>query len=34
MLDFASAAALTLAVRRWTGTTPSGYRAATRAEGG
>lgn len=26
MLDFASPAALTLAVRRWTGMTPSGYR--------
>lgn len=30
MLDFASAAALTLAVRRWTGMTPSGYRASAR----
>lgn len=28
MLEFASAAALTLAVRRWTGMTPSAYRAS------
>ena len=32
MLDFASAAALTLAVRRWTGMTPSGFRNRFRAE--
>lgn len=30
MLDFASPAAMTLAVRRWTGMTPSGYRANVR----
>ncbi len=30
MLDFASAAALTLAVRRWTGMTPSAYRMDAR----
>lgn len=30
MLDFASAAALTLAVRRWTGMTPSAYRLHAR----
>ena len=34
MLDFGSAAALTLAVRRWTGMTPSGYRASMQAETG
>lgn len=32
MLDFASAAALTLAVRRWTGMTPSGYRASMQTQ--
>lgn len=31
MLDFASPAAMTLAVRRWTGMTPSDYRANARA---
>lgn len=30
MLDFSSSAALTLAVRRWTGMTPSSYRASAR----
>lgn len=33
MLEFASAAALTLAVRRWTGMTPSAYRASRLAAG-
>lgn len=31
MLEFASAAAMTLAVRRWTGMTPSAYRASLQA---
>lgn len=33
MLDFATDAALTLAVRRWTGMTPSGYRQTMRTAG-